>query len=104
VLLIEVEVGSAFLDVHQRQSGSALHAQLTKFHDCVGSQAGGAAVFKLDFYLAIIARPQTGALDDWHVEKCAIESVAITAVDLNITFDVAQAHDSDLRISKCGNR
>jgi hypothetical protein len=63
-------------------------------------QARGAAVFKLNFGPTVGAGENAVALRDGHVNGGAF--VAVTVIEINLAFHVADAHNARIRLTQGG--
>src|SRR6516225_11949060 len=108
--LVSLGCGIAYIrDALQHIDGRGLGSGLLqpktrKFNHRTGSNAHRSAVFEFDFSIAVIARPELGALDHGQVQDSSFKALAAAAIDLDVALDVAEAHDPGLRIRLCGDR
>ena len=77
-----------------------IHQQLRELHFRVLGKAQRALVLELDFGKSILAGNNAGAFDDGRVQDGALQALAGRAIDLYLSFDRAEANDSDVRVGK----
>ena len=98
------EVGEANFDDHGGNAGTGVaQAQRAELDRASGSDPDGAAIFEFDLGAAGILGGDLHALHYRHVEKCIFVALPRVAVDDDGALDVAQSHDSCLRIGECGH-